>query len=351
MSIVTRGTMPGADGPAAYAGAVGLMVAGGAVVGEVVAGSALRYSPDGSLLPRADWVALRRDTVFDLASVSKLFTAIAAMQLVEEGLLDLGEPVARRLPEFAGGRRELVTVRHLLQHTSGLPAERLLWRDHPDPAARFDAALRPPLESEPGAQRRYSDLGMIALGVLVARCRRQPLDRVVHEGVIGPLGLGDTTYGPVDPTTTAATEIQRDPPRGLVRGEVHDENAWALGGVSGHAGLFSTADDLALLARALIDGVSQSADAAHGVLGAETIELMVTEGLGFEVDERSFMGDLAGPRTVGHTGFTGTSLVVDLDRRVAAVLLTNRVHPSRTTGSAAQARLQWVNGLAAALST
>lgn len=343
--LVTRATSASAVGPAGYPGAVGLMVAGGTVVGEVVAGSALRFSSDGMELPPDEWVAMRRDTVFDLASVSKLFTAIVTMQLVEEGVVGLDEPVARHLPEFARSTGGLVTVRHLLQHTSGLPAERPLWRDHADAASRLDAALRVPLEAAPGARRRYSDLGMIALGVLVERCRRHPLDRVVYEGVIGPLGLRDTTYGPVDARRTAATEVQTEPHRGLVRGEVHDENAWALGGVVGHAGLFSTADDLALLSQALIDR------GAQGVLRAETIELMVDEGLGFEIDQPSFMGDLAGPRTVGHTGFTGTSLVVDLERRVAAVLLTNRVHPARTSGSAGQARLQWANGLAAALST
>lgn len=343
--MVTRGTSVHAVGPAAYPGAVGLMLAGGTVVSEVVAGSALRFSSEGAQLPPDEWVAMRRDTVFDLASVSKLFTAITAMQLVEEGVVGLDEPVARLLPEFARSTRGLVTVRHLLQHTSGLPAERLLWRDHPDAASPLDAALHVPLEAAPGARRRYSDLGMIALGVLVERCRRHPLDHVVHETVTGPLGLRDTTYGPVDPRRTAATEVQTEPLRGLVWGEVHDENAWALGGVAGHAGLFSTADDLALLAQELIDG------GAHGLLRAETIGLMVDEGLCFEVDQPSFMGDLAGPRTVGHTGFTGTSLVVDLERRVAAVLLTNRVHPSRLAGSAGEARLHWANGLAAALST
>lgn len=343
-SLVTQGTAASAGGRA-YPGAVGLMVAGGAVVGEVVAGSALRFSSDGVELPPDERVAMRRDTVFDLASVTKLFTAIAAMQLVEGGLLSLDEPVAQHLPEFANGTRGFVTVRHLLQHTSGLPAERLLWRNHPDAASRLDAALREPLESAPGARRRYSDLGMIALGELVTRCRRHPLDQMVRDRITYPLGMHDTGYGPVDPRRAAATEIQTAPPRGLVRGEVHDENAWALGGVAGHAGLFSTADDLALLAQALIDG------GAQGVLKAETIELMVGEGLGFEVDQPSFMGDLAGPYTAGHTGFTGTSLVVDLDRRVAAVLLTNRVHPSRSTSSAGEARLQWANGLAAAMST
>ncbi len=341
---MTRGTSASAVGPAAYPGAVGLMVAGGAVVGEVVAGSALRFSSDGVELPPDEWVAMRRETVFDLASVSKLFTAIAAMQLVEEAVIGLDEPVGRHLPELARGTGGLVTVRHLLQHTSGLPPERLLWRDHPDAAARFDAALSEPLEATPGARRRYSDLGMIALGVLVERCRRHPLDHVVHERITGPLGMRDTTYGPVDPLRAAATEVQTEPPRGLVRGEVHDENAWALGGVAGHAGLFSTADDLALLALVLIDG------GAEDVLRAETIALMVDEGLGFEVDQPAFMGDLAGPRTVGHTGFTGTSIVVALDRAVAAVLLTNRVHPSRLSGSASVARLHWANGLAAAMS-
>lgn len=349
VSLVTRGTSTSAAGPSAYAGAVGVMVAGGAVVGEVVAGSALRYAADGPQLPRDDWEATTSNTLFDLASLSKLFTAIAAMQLVEESLLSLDEPAARHLPEFATDTKQLITVRHLLQHTSGLPAERLLWRDHPDAASRLDAALREPLESAPGAQRRYSDLGMIALGELVTRCRRAPLNQVVRQRITGPLIMHDTAYGPVDARRAAATEIEREPSRGLVRGEVHDENAWSLGGVAGHAGLFSTADDLALFAQALIDAESCFADKQHAILRADTISSMVDQGLGFEVDQPSFMGDLAGPRTIGHTGFTGTSIVVDLERHVAAVLLTNRVHPARTTGTASDARRQWANGLAASL--
>ena len=166
--------------------------------------------------------------------------------------------------------------------------------------------------------------------------------------------MGDTGYNPTDKERTAATEYQTAPPRGLVWGEVHDENAWSLGGVAGHAGVFSTADDLAVLAQALLNGGTYR---GHRILDRKSVELLVTNfneafpgdahGLGFELDQRWYMDALSGPRTAGHTGYTGTSIVIDFDSRSFAILLTNRVHPSREWGSNNQARREWAHGLAA----
>ena len=168
--------------------------------------------------------------------------------------------------------------------------------------------------------------------------------------------MRDTGYNPTDKERTAATEYQTAPPRGLVWGEVHDENAWSLGGVAGHAGVFSTADDLAVLAQTLLDGGTYR---GHRILDRKSVELIVTNfnqafpgdahGLGFELDQRWYMDALSGPRTAGHTGYTGTSIVIDFASRSFAILLTNRVHPSREWGSNNQARREWAHGLAASM--
>ena len=151
--------------------------------------------------------------------------------------------------------------------------------------------------------------------------------------------MEDTGYNPPTGHVRAATEYQTAPPRGMVRGEVHDENAWSLGGVAGHAGVFSTADDLAILSQALLDGGTYG---GHRILDPSSVELLVTDfnqafpgdshGLGFELDQRWYMDALPAPRPPGHTGYTGTSVVIDFASRSFAILLTNRVHPSPRLG-------------------
>jgi hypothetical protein len=213
-----------------------------------------------------------------------------------------------------------------------------------------------PLAHPPGSSYLYSDLNMITLGVLVERLRGEPLDVVVHERLTEPLGMSDTGYNPLDRTRTAATEYQSVPDRGMVWGEVHDENAWSLGGVAGHAGVFSTADDLAVLAQALLNGgVYRGAR----ILSRKSVSQLITNfnedfpgddhGLGFELNQRWYMDALSGPRTAGHTGYTGTSFVLDFASRSFAILLTNRVHPSRSWGSNNAARREWARGLALAM--
>jgi CubicO group peptidase (beta-lactamase class C family) len=296
------------------------------------------------------------DTLFDLASVSKLFTALAVVQLIEEGRLGLDTRVSTVLPEFGAAAKGPVSVRQLLTHTSGLAPWLPLWRDHPDRASRIRAVMTQPLTNPPGTAYRYSDLNLIALGVLVERLRGEALDVVVHDRITAPLGMRDTGYNPSDASRTAATEYQSSPRRGMVRGSVHDENAWSLGGVAGHAGLFSSADDLAVLAQALLDGGIWR---GQRILSRESVDLLVTNftaalpgddhGLGFELNQPRYMDALSGPRTAGHTGFTGTSVVIDFDSGSFAILLANRVHPSRDWGSSEPARREWARGLALAL--
>lgn len=343
-----------------YAGAVVLAAKDGVIVQHAAVGDAVRYSavgppPDlaGEELPPAGRIPMRKDTIFDLASVSKLFTTIVVLRQVEAGRVDLDAPVAHYLPEFAAGGKEGVTVRMLLTHTSGLPAFLPLWSSHPTPEARLAAAITTPLSAgaRPGAQYVYSDLGLIALGELARRVTGQPLDALVRTQVTEPLGMRDTGYNP--PATErhriAATEYQPYAGRGMVWGEVHDENAWALGGVAGHAGVFSTAADLAVFCQMLLNGGRYG---GKRILRTETVRDMLVNynagleeaypesdrGLGLELNKHWYMGPLASPVSFGHTGFTGTSIVVDPLSRSFVILLSNRVHPDRGWGGNNPAR-------------
>lgn len=344
-----------------FSGAVGLLAHDGVVVDRYAAGGALRYADaQGTELPADQQVPMRNDTIFDMASISKLFTSIAVLQLVERGQFTIDTPVSRFFPEFATGDKAAITVKMLLTHTSGFDADPIpsLWAGYPDIPARRQAVLDSPLKNKPGTTYLYSDINLLTLGFIVEKLTGQSLDKVVHDRITAPLGMADTGYNP--PTAKldriAATEFEANPPRGLVRGSVHDENAWSLGGVAGHAGVFSTAGDMATLAQAILNGGSYR---GHRILGQETVRQMLTNynqqfpddahGLGFELDQPWYMGALASPVTAGHTGFTGTTLVIDPESRSFAILLTNRVHPTRSWGSINTARQVWATSLARAM--
>ncbi|EFK99405.1 LOW QUALITY PROTEIN: beta-lactamase, partial [Streptomyces sp. SPB78] len=240
----------------------------------------------------------------------------------------LGTPVAEILSDHPAAAAHGFTVRALLTHTTGLRPELPLY-ELPDDAARHRALATEEPVAEPGT-RRYSDLNPLLLQHLLERLTGQRLDQLVAEGITRPLGMTSTGFGPCP--GAAATEDERRPwakaDRGMVRGLVHDENAWALGGVAGHAGLFGTGHDLAVLCRVLLGG---GAYGTARVLAPEYTALMLDEGLGFEVDKPWYMGELAGPLCAGHTGFTGTSLVVDRATDTFLVLLATTVHPRRRT--------------------
>jgi CubicO group peptidase (beta-lactamase class C family) len=307
------------------AGAVVLAGRGRTVALHEALGWAVRYSgyderaDVGRELPPEERVPMRPDTVFDLASLTKLFTATVAARHLDRDRL-----VTDYVPEFGAAGKSAITVRQLLDHTSGLRPE-LPFYDRPtaDGRARLlwdEAPVHPP-----GTRRVYSDLNLIAVQHVLERATGRPLDALISEEITGPYGMLDTGFNPPAAVLPriAATEDQRLPwgrlDRGMVRGSVHDENAYAMGGVSGHAGLFSTAWDLALFCRALLDRGGPWS--------------------GFETDQAWFMGELAGRGAAGHTGFTGTSLVVDPESDSFLVLLANSVHPSRTwrDGSAPRA--------------
>ena len=349
-----------ATGHPRFSGAVGLLAHDGVIVDEATTGGAVRFADAaGTELPPEQQVPMHPDTIFDLASITKLFTSLAVMQLADDGRVALDHPVAEYLPEFASNGKQTVTVRQLLTHTSGLAAEPRpsLWEGYQDIPSRRTAVLDSPLTNQPGTTYLYSDINLMTLGFLVERIAGQPLDVVVRDRITQPLGMADTAFNPPAGKLDriAATEFEANPPRGMVRGQVHDENAWALGGVSGHAGIFSTASDVAVLAQTILNG---GAYRGARILRPETVRAMLTDyneafpghahGLGFELDQRFYMGALSSPTTAGHTGFTGTSLVIDPVSRSFAILLTNRVHPTRDWGSINPAREKWASALAEA---
>ncbi|MEQ0559028.1 serine hydrolase [Amycolatopsis sp. NEAU-NG30] len=354
-------TRPDASGHPHFSGAVGLLAHDGVVVDRYAVGGALRYADaKGTELPADQQVPMRNDTIFDMASISKLFTSIAVLQLVERGQFTIDTPVSRFFPEFATGDKAAVTVKMLLTHTSGFDADPVpsLWAGYPDIPSRRQAVLDSPLKNKPGTTYLYSDINLLTLGFIVEKLTGQSLDKVVHDRITAPLGMVDTGYNPpaAKLDRIAATEFEANPPRGMVRGSVHDENAWSLGGVAGHAGVFSTANDMATLAQAILNGGSYR---GHRILRQDTVRQLLTNynqqfpddahGLGFELDQPWYMGALASPVTAGHTGFTGTTLVIDPESRSFAILLTNRVHPTRTWGSINTARQVWATSLARAM--
>ena len=356
---VTGFEQPQASGHPLYPGAVLSHGHAGRVVLTRASGwSRLYAGGEGTLLPEPERIPARTDTIYDLASISKLFTSIVVMQQVERGRISLDAPVATYAPEFAANGKAGTTIRQLLTHTSGFPASLPFWRDQPDPAARMQAVLTAPLVNPPGSTYLYSDLNLITLGEVAHRVSGQGLDRMVAQGITEPLGMVDTGYNPSPAirSRVAATEFQAEPDRGMVWGEVHDENAWAFGGVAGHAGVFSTARDLGVLAQAMLNG---GAYGGQRILSPASVQQMTTDeneafagdahGLGFELDQRWYMGGLSSLRTAGHTGYTGTSLVIDFSSRSFVILLTNRVHPSRSWGSINPARVAAAQGLAEAL--
>jgi uncharacterized protein YbbC (DUF1343 family)/CubicO group peptidase (beta-lactamase class C family) len=279
-------------------------------------------------------VAMTEDTIFDIASLTKPFgTTLAVMSLVERGQVKLDAPLGRYLREFRGATHDAVTIRRLLTHSAGLPAippDATMRPGFPKAAALL---AKLPFDYPPGSAFQYSDTGFILLGEMVRRVSGEPLDRYLEQHVFKPLALRDTSFGP------AARARDRIAPTEFVNGhllvgEAHDPRARALGGVAGHAGMFSTAADLARICRMLLDGGSLD---GRRVFRPETITTMWSrsiEGngsraLGWDISS-SFSGTASPffpPDSVGHLGFTGTSVWIDPATRSYLILLTNRVHP------------------------
>jgi serine-type D-Ala-D-Ala carboxypeptidase len=302
--------------------------------GELVAHKALgRFTYD----PASPEVTTA--SIFDLASLTKVVATTAmAMILYERGLLDLEAPVTAIIPEFAGQltendpRRREVTLRMLLAHSSGLPAYEKLFLRAKTREDLLQAAFTAPLAAAPGARAEYSDVGFIILGVVLERLADESLDVFCQREIFGPLGMTHTTFNPasalkdsIPPTADDRTFRHR-----IIQGEVQDENASVLGGIAGHAGLFSTAEDLAIFAHAMLNG-------GYPILRSSTIELFsrresapegTSRALGWDTPSApSQSGKYFSPRSFGHLGYTGTSLWIDPERQLSISLLANRTWP------------------------
>ena len=302
--------------------------------------------------------------LFDLASLTKaVATTSMAMILYERGLLELEAPVVGIIPEFgekSDPRRASVTFRMLLAHSSGLPAyEKLFLRAH----TRDDllqAAFTTPLTADPGSRAEYSDLGFILLATALERLAGESLDVFCQREIFGPLAMINTTFNPsadarakIPPTADDRTFRHK-----IIQGEVQDENAYVLGGVAGHAGLFSTAEDLACFAHALLH-CGAGTPARVPILRPETVALFTrresephgtSRALGWDTPSApSQSGKYFGPGSYGHLGYTGTSLWIDPSRQLSITLLTNRTWPDCTDQAIKQVRPKFHDAIAEAL--
>ena len=285
------------------------------------------------------------DTFFDLASVTKLFTTVTALILVDSGVLELDAPIGRRLPAYAKGAKSKVTLRHLLTHTSGLPSEWRGWHAALSQGRGFKRnvlvteLLATELEAAPGTRFAYSCAGFNTIMVLAEHATGTTWEQLVRERLLYQLPTDGITGTPrID--HCAPTEFQLELGRGLVRGIVHDEAAWSLGGLSGNAGMFATADGLRVFGMALLDGLpgilspelatEMWRNQLPSILGSNfnPAEPGFGHGLGLRINQQPWMGTF-GTAARGHGGFTGTSLLVDRESSVVIALLSNRVSPSR----------------------
>jgi beta-N-acetylhexosaminidase len=308
-------------------------------------------------------------TMYDVASLTKVIVTTTLVEKLVEGdfksPLNLDAPIERYLPEWtAGGApekglknlfrenpkelewRHRVTVRHLMTHTSGLPPFKEYWRTSTGKADTLKMIFAEPLEYEPGTKMIYSDLGIILMAEIIQRLTGRTLDDLAKEYIFSPLAMSDSMYKPPKKLwpSIAPTEFDANFRKRLIQGEVHDENAFAIGGVSGHAGVFSTAPDLAAFCEMLLNG---GVYAHQRILRRATIAQFTapqqlsggTRTLGWVVPtEGSSSGHFFSAHSFGHTGFTGTTIWIDPDRQVFVVLLTNRVNPTRENHKIAEVR-------------
>ncbi len=345
--------------------AIDKAIAAAEIPGAVVVAQTVRHGEPleywgvrGNAVVRPERIPMQRDTIFDLASLTKpLATATAILWLIEDGSVGLDEAVGKYLPPFGERGKEAVTVRHLLNHTAGLKPWRPFYEAFAErerktgervlctataKQAVFDRIARSALVHEPGEAAVYGDLDFIVLAWLVEEVSRRPFDQFCQERIFGPLGLRETRFIPLgDGAPALSGEVRRRtaatencPWRNrILWGEVHDPNAWAMGGVAGHAGLFSTASDVMHFGQIVLDVWHGRSDLLPGA----TLRAFLTRqgapagtswALGWDTPSpgASTSGRYFSGSSVGHLGFTGTSLWIDLERELIVVMLTNRVH-------------------------
>ena len=345
---------------------------------DVTIGQLAVYDDELSVLPLEQRVATTTSTMFDLASLTKVFSAYTLLAMALEGILDLDRPLAEVLPAWREGDKKQATLRHLLTHTAGLPPSWDGWRQPLNQAIQAhgseklltspiasnreeleESLLHTALESTPGTRRQYSDVSFNTAMILAERVTGQPWPTLVDVFTVRPLGLNEVTYSP-DPSQTAATEYMPELHRGVVQGYVHDETSWALGSGCANAGLFASANAVARFAQILHIGSDEPQahllwdDQLETILGRHATfdqDSLCGASLGLQIGAVNWMGH-AGAMSRGHTGFTGTSFQIDRETGLTIVLLTNRVHPSRTVNmliklrcAIANAAFDWVGSL------
>ncbi len=296
-----------------------------------------------------DWAPSPRPdehTLWDMASLTKVVALTSSlMQLVEQHRVALDAPVQRYLPTWTGRWKDRVTVRDLLSHSSGLPALRQFFKETNSADSAMALVYATPLDTMPGVRMVYSDLGGILMGEIVRAVSGQRLDVYAGAHIFDPLGMHETMFRPGAELLPRIAPTEVDPWRGRhIRGEVHDENAYTLGGVSGHAGLFSSGHDLIRFAQMYLSG--GALDGAR-VFSKETIRLFTTvrdstfsnRALGWETPTgQNSAGHQMKRPAIGHTGFTGTSIWIDPAHDLFVILLTNRVNPTRANTKIARVR-------------
>jgi serine-type D-Ala-D-Ala carboxypeptidase len=326
-----------------------------ATLGLAFPGAAVAVTHEGKLVASAGCgrftyettsPAVQADTMYDLASVTKaIATTTMAMILYERGELELDAPVCGVSPEFAAqdARRREITFRMLLAHSSGLPAYVRLFETARARGDLVAAAMRTPLVAEPGERAEYSDIGFIVLGECLARIADEPLDTFCQREIFGPLGMSRTSFKPGAEwkRTIPPTEEDKGFRQRVIQGEVQDENAYVMGGVAGHAGLFAPAQDVATFAHCMLQG-------GRPILRPETVARFTrreespagtSRALGWDTpSEPSQSGTMFSPRSFGHLGYAGTSLWIDAQRDVSITLLTNRTWPDRKSQKIKQVR-------------
>ncbi len=334
-----------------------------AVADGNIPGAVLEVGHDGAVIYRKAYGSraleprrkpMTLDTVFDLASLTKVIaTTTAVMQLVEQGRVRMNDPVAKYLPEFAQNGKEDITIRQLMTHYSGLAPDLDLTTPWEGKNTAYQLAFIEPPETAPGSGFVYSDINFIVLGALLERVSVQTLDAYTTQHVFTPLKMMRTRFVPPAAWRPKIAPTQYDEKEHMLRGVVHDPTARRMGGVAGHAGLFSTADDLAKFAQALLNG-------GGGILSPVAVAKMtspeqppaapVLRGFGWDIDSplSSNRGDLLPVGSFGHTGWTGTSVWIDPTTQTYIILLTNAVHP-RGKGNAIGLRSKVATEVAAAL--
>jgi serine-type D-Ala-D-Ala carboxypeptidase len=332
----------------------------GCAYGVLAGGQVVLHGALGRFTYENDAPAVAADTVFDVASLTKVVaTTAAAMLLAQRGQLDLETPLGELLPGFVVGRAagehaRHVNLRHLLAHNSGLPGYVEFFRTANTPSALFHACLELPLEAKPGMRAEYSDPGFILLGKALEVLTREYLATWVRREVFAPLGMAATGFCPAPAARAAIPPTEEDGSlRGRrIQGEVQDEHAWILKGVAGHAGLFSNVPDLLRFAEAILDA------GRGGLFAAATVDQFATRqapagssrALGWDTpSENSSSGSHFSLHSIGHLGYSGCSLWIDLDARVAVALLTNRTWPDRSAQLIREVRPAFYDAVRAAL--